>query len=81
LQGSKDLVSQDLIGPVRKSAHQARSEFRKYSLPFPINSVYLISKEALSTIDEKLQGDKSQFWVTTDGSSQVFSTNIFVGQI
>jgi hypothetical protein len=62
LKGSKDLVNQDLLSPIRKSAGQARTAILKYSLPFPINSVYLISKEALSMIDEKLQEYKGQFW-------------------
>ncbi len=62
LKGSKDLVNQDLLSPIRKCAGQARTAILKYSLPFPINSVYLISKEALSSIDEKLQDYKEQFW-------------------
>jgi len=62
LKGSKDLVNQDLLSPIRKCAGQARTTIIKYSLPFPINSVYLISKEALSMIDEKLQEYKKQFW-------------------
>ena len=62
LKGSKDLVNQDLLSPIRKCAGQARTAILKYSLPFPINSVYLISKEALSMIDEKLQDYKQQFW-------------------
>ena len=62
LKGSKDLVNQELLGPVRKSASKARNEIRRYSLPFPLNSVYLISKEALTRVDEKLQDYKEQFW-------------------
>ena len=62
LRGSKDLVNQDLLIPVRKIANQARTEVRKYSLPFPINSVYLVSKEALTSIDNKLQQFKIEFW-------------------
>jgi hypothetical protein len=62
LKGSKDLVNQDLLSPIRKCAGQARTAILKYSLPFPINSVYLISKEALSSIDEKLTDYKQQFW-------------------
>ena len=62
LKGSKDLVNQDLLSPIRKCAGQARTAILKYSLPFPINSVYLISKEALTLVDEKLQDYKEQFW-------------------
>ena len=61
LKGSKDLVNQDLLSPIRKCAGQARTAILKYSVPFPINSVYLISKEALTNIDEKLQDYKGQF--------------------
>ncbi len=61
LKGSKDLVNQDLLSPIRKCAGQARTAILKYSLPFPINSVYLISKEALTKVDEKLQDYKDQF--------------------
>jgi hypothetical protein len=39
LKGSKDLVNQDLLAPVRKIANQARHELRKHALPFPIKSV------------------------------------------
>jgi len=62
LKGSKNLVNQDLLSPVRKIAGKARNEVRKYSLPFPIKSVYLVSKEALSSIDRKLQQYKIEFW-------------------
>jgi len=62
LRGSKDLINPDLLGPVRKIANQARNEIRKHALPFPINSVYLVSKEALTGIDEKLQQYKKEFW-------------------
>jgi hypothetical protein len=62
LKGSKDLVNQDLLSPIRKCAGQARTQILKYSLPFPINSVYLISKEALTQVDEKLRDYKEQFW-------------------
>jgi len=62
LKGSKDLVNQDLLSPIRKCAGQARTAILKESLPFPINSVYLISKEALSSIDETLTDYKQQFW-------------------
>ena len=62
LRGSKDLINPDLLGPVRKIASQARNEIRKHALPFPINSVYLVSKEALTGIDEKLQQYKKEFW-------------------
>jgi hypothetical protein len=62
LKGSKDLVNQDLLSPIRKCAGQARTAILKYSLPFPINSVYLISKEALTLVDKKLQDYKDQFW-------------------
>lgn len=61
LKGSKDLVNQELLGPVRKLASKARNEIKKYSLPFPINSVYLISKEALTQVDEKLKDYKKEF--------------------
>lgn len=57
LKGSKDLVNQELLGPVRKIAGQARTELIKHSLPFPINSVYLISNEtrelAISALREE----------------------------
>jgi hypothetical protein len=62
LKGSKDLVNPDLLSPIRKCAGQARTAILKYSLPFPINSVYLISKEALTQVDEKLRDYKKQFW-------------------
>ena len=54
LRGSKNLINQELLAPVRKCASQARTEIRKYSLPFPINAVYLISKEALTMVDSNL---------------------------
>ena len=72
LKGSKDLINQDLLRPIRKCAGQARSEIIRYSLPFPINSVYLISKEALALVDEKLQDYKEEFWVKVEDFEVLF---------
>lgn len=62
LRGSKDLVNPDLLGPVRKTASQARNEIKKHALPFPIHSIDLISKESLKGIDEKLAHYEAIFW-------------------
>lgn len=62
LRGSKDLVNPELLGPVRKTASQARNEIKKHALPFPIHSIDLISKESLAGIDENLDQFKKLFW-------------------
>ncbi len=62
LRGSKDLINPELLGPVRKTANQARNEIKKHALPFPIHSIDLISKESLTSIDEKLEQYKTAFW-------------------
>lgn len=72
LRGSKNLVNPELLGPVRKVASRARDEIKKHSLPFPIHSVYLISKEALTKMDQKLQEYKDDFWEKVRDFEAVF---------
>ena len=62
LRGSKDLINPELLGPVRKTANQARNEIKIHSLPFPIHSIDLISKESLTDIDKNLERYKNEFW-------------------
>jgi len=62
LKGRKFLVNPDLLSPIGTAVTQARSFVQRYSLPFPINSVYLIPKESLQTIDENLQKYKDKFF-------------------
>lgn len=62
LKGRKFLVNPDLISPISTAVTQARSFIQRYSLPFPINSVYLIPKESLTLIDEHLQKYKDKFF-------------------
>ncbi|MDA3789157.1 MAG: DUF3150 domain-containing protein [Desulfobacula sp.] len=62
LRGRKFLINPELLGPIKTAVQQARKTVQKYSLPFPITSIYLIPKESLAIIDERLQYFKDRFW-------------------
>ena len=62
LRGRKFIINQQLTGPIRTAVQQARKTVQKYALPFPITSIYLIPKESLAEIDERLQYFKDRFW-------------------
>ena len=61
LRGRKFLINPELLGPLHTSAHQARNLVQQYSLPFPITSLYLIPKESLAFVDERLAYQKALF--------------------
>jgi len=61
LRGRKFLINPELLGPLHTSTHQARNLVQQYSLPFPITSLYLIPKESLSFVDERLNYQKTLF--------------------
>ena len=61
LRGRKYLINPELLGPIHTSTHQARNLVQQYSLPFPITSIYLIPKESLSLVDERLNLHKEKF--------------------
>jgi len=61
LRGRKFLINPELLGPLHTSTHQARDLVKQYSLPFPITSLYLIPKESLAFVDERLVHQKETF--------------------
>ncbi len=61
LRGRKLLINPEVLGPLHTSTHQARNLVKQYSLPFPITSLYLIPKESLAFIDERLNYQKNIF--------------------
>lgn len=61
LRGRKFLINPELLGPLHTSSHQARNLVQQYSLPFPITSLYLIPKESLAFVDERLAYQKALF--------------------
>lgn len=61
LRGRKFLINPELLGPLHTSTHQARNLVQQYSLPFPITSLYLIPKESLAFVDERLTYQKALF--------------------
>jgi hypothetical protein len=61
LRGRKFLINPELLGPLHTSSHQARNLVQQYSLPFPITSLYLIPKESLAFVDERLGYQKALF--------------------
>ena len=61
LRGRKFLISPTLLGPLHTSAHQARNIVHAASLPFPITSLYLIPKESLAFVDERLKFQKEKY--------------------
>jgi len=66
LRGRKLLINPELLGPLHTSAHQARNLVQQYSLPFPITSLYLIPKESLAFVDERLNYQKKVFQEKVD---------------
>lgn len=62
LRGRKFLINPELLGPIKTAVQQARQTIQRHSLPFPITSIYLVPKEALTAIDERLQYFKERFW-------------------
>ena len=62
LRGRKFLINPELLGPIKTAVQQARKTVQKHALPFPITSIYLVPKESLAEIDEKLQYFKDRFW-------------------
>ncbi len=66
LRGRKFLINPELLGPLHTSTHQARNLVQQHSLPFPITSLYLIPKESLSYVDERLTQQKVAFQKKAD---------------
>ncbi|HOG81997.1 MAG TPA: DUF3150 domain-containing protein [Smithellaceae bacterium] len=66
LRGRKFLINPELLGPLHTSTHQARDLVKQYSLPFPITSLYLIPKESLAFVDERLAHQKTMFLEKVD---------------
>jgi len=62
LRGRKYLINPDLLGQIHTAIHQARNVIQRHSLPFPISSIYLIPKESLKFLDERLEQYKERFW-------------------
>jgi len=61
LRGRKFLINPELLGPLHTSSHQSRDLVKRYSLPFPITGLYLIPKEALTYVDERLKYQKEKY--------------------
>ena len=66
LRGKKFLINPELLGPLHTSTHQARDLVKQYALPFPITSLYLIPKESLGFVDERLNYQKEKFLEKVD---------------
>lgn len=66
LRGRKFLINPELLGPLHTSTHQARDLVKQYSLPFPITSLYMIPKESLAYVDERLNYQKEKFLEKVD---------------
>ena len=62
LRGRKYLINPDLLGQIHTATHQARNVIQRHSLPFPITSIYLIPKDSLKLVDERLGQYKERFW-------------------
>jgi hypothetical protein len=61
LRGRKFLINPELLGPLHTSSHQSRDLVKRYSLPFPITGLYIIPKESLSFVDERLKFQKEKY--------------------
>ncbi len=74
LRGRKFLINPELLGPIKTAIQQARKTIQKHSLPFPISSIFLVPKESLSEIDEKMQYFKNRFWDNVDAFEAMYET-------
>lgn len=74
LRGRKFLINPELLGPIKTAIQQARKTIQKHSLPFPISSIYLVPKESLSEIDDKMQYFKERFWEKVDNFESMYET-------
>jgi hypothetical protein len=74
LRGRKFLINPELLGPINTTTHQARNLVQKHALPFPITSIYLVPKESLALIDERLQEFKERFWVKVAEFEQMYES-------
>jgi hypothetical protein len=72
LRGRKFLINPELLGPINTTTHQARSLVQKHALPFPITSIYLVPKESLALIDERLGEFKERFWIKVAEFEQMY---------
>lgn len=63
LRGRKYLINPELLGPIKTAVHQARNKINKYALPFPLQGIYMIPKDNLSAIDDRLNHFKERFRV------------------
>lgn len=66
LRGRKYLINTELLGPVKTAVQQAGNMIRRASLPFPLTGIYMIPKESLNQVDERLQGFQTRFWSKVD---------------
>jgi len=62
VKARKLLINPELLGPIKTSVHQARNMVQQFALPFPITSIYLIPKESLGHVDQRLEEFKERFW-------------------
>jgi hypothetical protein len=62
LKGRKYLIDPQLIGPCRSVVQLARKMLNQFALPFPIVSLYLVPKESMSKVEQRLQHLKELFW-------------------
>lgn len=66
LRGRKNLINTELLGPVKTAIQQAGNMIRKASLPFPLTGIYMIPKDSLNHVDERLQSFQARFWSKVD---------------
>ena len=63
LKGRKFLINPELLGSIRTAIHRARKEaIVAHTLPFPIQGLYLIPKESIGEVENKLQFFKDRFY-------------------
>jgi hypothetical protein len=65
-KGRKFLINSDLLGPIHTAVHQARNHIVKNALPFPMQSIYLVPKDRLDVIDDRMKHYKQRFWDCVD---------------
>lgn len=55
LKGKKHLVNPEYLAPIKTELYKARKELVSQALPFPISTLFLVPREAIMGIEQRLQ--------------------------
>ena len=72
LRGRKYLIDPTILGPINTATQQARNMIKKMALPFPINGIYMVPKDSLDVVDERLEQFEERFWLAYEDFQSVY---------